>query len=412
MSDHSNGASQTSSHGGLAQTSSVQFPIPEIPQADRTRRTLDMQTFQGEPWVHIAPWPSMALRQRYWVRISGTQETGDGYVIHLAGGEPVNSEHLRRGVDVLINRLYLDTLKHGASFTVAVKVSFTDSDNESLAVDLPLAHYTLLKGATAATAITSVTDAGGRAVPDNGSTRSQPLTLKGRASANQALAILDGTQQIGSSQANANGDWTSSVGGLSVARHVFRVRGNRPGDPLSAPWNVNVLESTNERCEDFSALSVGYRFPDNVKTPLGSGLIVRPFRMTSGRSVQAQIVKVQSGNALYVDLEMATGERWNRLHLHIPYETPLAKAVTIKLVYEGRASQYEARLSAIWQNLKGGSPHQVTAVKPGTGGEFSLTVPAGAHLTDGEILLVFNVDYTPPMLGFGKYNITSVCWTS
>jgi hypothetical protein len=84
---------------------------------------------------------------------------------------------------------------------------------------------TLTVVATVTPTIVSVQDAQNVDIPNGTSTISTTVKLSGKVSNNQQVQILDGTTDKGTVTANASGDWTLQVTGLTVAAHRFTAKG-------------------------------------------------------------------------------------------------------------------------------------------------------------------------------------------
>jgi hypothetical protein len=86
------------------------------------------------------------------------------------------------------------------------------------------ARRTFTVTASLAPTITSITDSQGSDIPPDGITIDTRITLTGTASAGLDVQILDGTSDRGSARVAANGQWTLTLSGLSVAAHAIKAK--------------------------------------------------------------------------------------------------------------------------------------------------------------------------------------------
>ncbi|MEX6663592.1 hypothetical protein [Pseudomonas sp. W2-17] len=92
--------------------------------------------------------------------------------------------------------------------------------------------------------ITRVVEPDGTAVTNGGSTYANTVTASGKASIGQSVEVFDGTTSKGTVGVDSNGDWSRSVGGLSVSAHSLTAKALYASNPVSSPWTFNVQAAT------------------------------------------------------------------------------------------------------------------------------------------------------------------------
>lgn len=122
------------------------LPLPVVPEAPD--KILDMATFQGNAKVTVAPWRLIALAQRYWIKVSGTNDNSQPYSFYVAFNQPVTTSEVGGGLDWPMLRSELQKLKHEAPLTVEVSIAFDPAQDETAARKLLPLILTLRKPAT------------------------------------------------------------------------------------------------------------------------------------------------------------------------------------------------------------------------------------------------------------------------
>lgn len=92
--------------------------------------------------------------------------------------------------------------------------------------------------------ITSIKDSKGADIPANGTTFDTSVTVTGKASPHLSVDVLDGTTSKGKPKADASGDWTLTITGLSVAAHAIKAVAQYGSNPASAVRNFTVIAVT------------------------------------------------------------------------------------------------------------------------------------------------------------------------
>ncbi|MBK5001054.1 hypothetical protein IAE37_003330 [Pseudomonas sp. S31] len=264
------------------------LPTPVVPQAKGD--TLDLLDFTGDAHMQVEPWPLIAQGQRFWCRIDGTLENGQAYAFYSARDQEVSAEQVRQGLQSPVARTELEKLKGDAELTLTLSVAFDKGRIEASAVAFPQRTYRLVKLPEVAPTLASVADDKGNPVPDGGSTTATTLLLTGKAAVNQRVQILDGAAIKDIVTAGANGDWTSTLTGLSVAAHSFKAKALYGSEPVSPAWAVTVVAATAPTIttvEDDKGTAV----------PTGSSTTATTLVLT-GKAAVNQRVQILDGTAI------------------------------------------------------------------------------------------------------------------
>ncbi|MGW7775660.1 hypothetical protein ACTWM0_22310 [Pseudomonas machongensis] len=357
--------------GELAQ---ADLPMPAIPQANPTTRTLDLSSFAGNASATVAAWPLIAAGQRFWVRIDGTLENGSAHRFHAASAQTVTEAQVGQGLDVAVLRTELEKLRHDSEVSVTVSVAFDGASNEALAKVFPVATYTLEKLVVVTPTIDSVTDDKGKAVPRGGSTVSTTLTLSGQASAGQRVEILDGDTVLKTETAGATGAWTSTLTGLAAKAYTFKARGLYGANPESEVWGVTVQTGV---CDDFSTARLGL-YPDAKLaqlTPMLNVLTyVAPLRQTS----QLEVIQMGSNRELQWLSKWGPIPTTSILFIGIhSLQFPLVRSLTVTLEYY--LTQSGTRDIYLWADYYLESEQRLEVQASVDTGTIAITIPAGAE---------------------------------
>ncbi|MNJ35282.1 hypothetical protein D3C77_300140 [compost metagenome] len=112
------------------------LPTPVVPQAQGTG-TLDLATFAGDASVTVTPWQFIATGQRYWIKVSGTLESGAPHSFYVAQNQVVTAGEVVAGLSNPMLRTALETLRHDSALTVEVRVAFDGAASEANAQLFP-----------------------------------------------------------------------------------------------------------------------------------------------------------------------------------------------------------------------------------------------------------------------------------
>jgi hypothetical protein len=93
--------------------------------------------------------------------------------------------------------------------------------------------WTITVAAAVTPTITSIKDSNNIEIPPDGFTVDTDVVLTGSASANLEVEIFDGALSKGRAKANAGGQWTLALTGLSVALHAMKARADYASHPES-----------------------------------------------------------------------------------------------------------------------------------------------------------------------------------
>lgn len=120
------------------------FAAPIFLEA-KDAQTLALNDFPGPATVRVAAYPFMALGQTFWLRASGTLDSGRDWSIRL-GTSPftVTAADVAAGsIDRVIERADLLRLRDRSTLTLELKVTLTTSPDESAAIVVPSKNYSL-----------------------------------------------------------------------------------------------------------------------------------------------------------------------------------------------------------------------------------------------------------------------------
>jgi len=124
---------------------------------------------------------------------------------------------------------------------------------------------TFTVAAAATPTIASIKDPKGIEIPANGTTFDTSVTVTGTASPMQTVEVFDGTTLKGRFQADASGNWTSNLSGLSVAAHAIKAVAQYGSYPASAVRNFTVIAVTAVAITDVKD-STGASIPNGGTT--------------------------------------------------------------------------------------------------------------------------------------------------
>ena len=104
------------------------------------------------------------------------------------------------------------------------------------------AVWTVIISAAVTPTITHIKDTQAVEIPPDGFTVDTSVVLTGKASAGLEVEVFDGAASRGRSTANASGQWTITLTGLSLARHDMKVRANYGSNPESSVRKFTVTD--------------------------------------------------------------------------------------------------------------------------------------------------------------------------
>lgn len=121
---------------------SPRLPAPAITQASGDR--LDLDSFQGDGTVTVAPWPLIVVEQKAWLEASGTTKADAITTTRLLTASPITAGQVGAGLSVPLPRSWLDTLKDDTDVTLVLHVAFDGSPDKTAAVRFPLRAYRMV----------------------------------------------------------------------------------------------------------------------------------------------------------------------------------------------------------------------------------------------------------------------------
>lgn len=112
------------------------WPTPEVPQA--TDGILDARTFVGDATAKVKPWsPWMQADQRVWLSAQGTAKDDSPYEFKLMVGELVTAQDVSQGLQRILRRAGLESLKNFSTLTLTCKVTTDGGTDVSKAILFP-----------------------------------------------------------------------------------------------------------------------------------------------------------------------------------------------------------------------------------------------------------------------------------
>ncbi|HEY4092528.1 MAG TPA: hypothetical protein VGN46_13525 [Luteibacter sp.] len=88
--------------------------------------------------LHVDPWPLMALGQKVWCSVYGTNTNGQSVSLEIWDGAGLNSDELKNGCNKVLTATWLSSLKDGSEITIEFAVTFDQSDTKENAVTFPI----------------------------------------------------------------------------------------------------------------------------------------------------------------------------------------------------------------------------------------------------------------------------------
>ena len=112
------------------------WPTPEVLQA--TDGVLDVRTFVGDATAKVKPWsPWMQAGQRVWLSAQGTAKDDSPYEFKLMVGELVTAQDVSQGLQRILLRTELESLKNFSTLTLTCKVTTDGGTDVSKAILFP-----------------------------------------------------------------------------------------------------------------------------------------------------------------------------------------------------------------------------------------------------------------------------------
>ncbi|SET64812.1 hypothetical protein SAMN05216197_11912 [Pseudomonas graminis] len=163
--------------------------------------------------------------------------------------------------------------------------------------------WTVIIAAAVTPTITHIRDMQGAEIPPDGFTVDTGVALTGTASAGLEVEIFDGAASRQKVTADAGGQWTLTLTGLSVAQHDMKVRANYGSNPESAVRKFTVtavVTPTITRVEDpqGNAVSNGGSTYANTVTASGKASIGQSVEVFDGASSKGTASVNASGDWL------------------------------------------------------------------------------------------------------------------
>ncbi|PKA72685.1 hypothetical protein ATI02_5764 [Pseudomonas baetica] len=241
------------------------LPTPAIDGA--VGNELNVTTLADTARTRIRKWPFIALRQKLWLRYTGTKADGNIFTHQTYNGDPIPADGLN-GMQPRTPVAELAKLMHGSKLELEFKVSIGGSANENEAVTFPVRTYTVKAVADVTPTITSVKgSASGVEIPNGGFTVETAVTLSGGAAKGQKVEVFDGATSKGPATANATtGIWALLVSGLTVAAHSFKAKALYGTGGESAVRTLTVTEETVPTLTSVRGSPSGSEIPQNGTT--------------------------------------------------------------------------------------------------------------------------------------------------
>ncbi|MBV6823774.1 hypothetical protein [Pseudomonas sp. PD9R] len=121
---------------------STAFPTPYVAEAPKHMLFLSEQGSLGAT-IKVEPWDGITPGQRFWLKITGNNVTGNTTSLSICSGEPLTSTEVTDGLSIKITEQQLDYFSE--HFYIYFKVTFNGSDNENNATLFPLGRTYLTK---------------------------------------------------------------------------------------------------------------------------------------------------------------------------------------------------------------------------------------------------------------------------
>lgn len=117
------------------------LPLPNI--AEVLDDVLDVNNLADDARIHIARWQPIAIGQKIWLRLTGTDENGEPYGWIIYDGANVESSDLN-GLFPLASADKLRALQNDSELQVEFKINYSGDTNEDQAVTAPIRSYIIM----------------------------------------------------------------------------------------------------------------------------------------------------------------------------------------------------------------------------------------------------------------------------
>ncbi|WP_166219540.1 hypothetical protein [Pseudomonas atagonensis] len=206
----------------------------------------DVSKLTANAILRAFDWPLIALLQRVWLRLFGTNDDNTPYerTIWNGGGAQTNKNWINnRYYDTAALKSELQGLKNGSLLRIEFKAGLKGSLFESDAVTFTERAYTIKAVEDLKPTIDSIKGLPSNIeIPPGGITVETRVILTGIAAKGQKVDVLLGTVSKGQPVADpTTGRWTQEVTGLTVALHSFTVEALYGSGQTSDPRTLTVV---------------------------------------------------------------------------------------------------------------------------------------------------------------------------
>jgi hypothetical protein len=119
------------------------LPTPHVIQAPDNRE-LNLNNFEGDAVIKLAPWFGATLGQRVWLQCVAVLENGTPRTINLLSSHRLTAIEVANGfADIALPRSELSTLRNDSVFSVEAKVGFSGDTDILKATPLPVLKLNL-----------------------------------------------------------------------------------------------------------------------------------------------------------------------------------------------------------------------------------------------------------------------------
>ena len=166
--------------------------------------------------------------------------------------------------------------------------------------------------ALAAPTISSVKGASGDEIPAGGTTDETSVTVTGTAEAERQVELLDGTTSKGEVTANASGQWSLTISGLTVAAHAIKAKALYGNSSESAVRRFTIVPLAPPTISSVKGAS-GNEIPDGGTTDetsvtvTGTAEAGRQVELLDGTTSKGEVTANASGQWSRTITELAVG---------------------------------------------------------------------------------------------------------
>ncbi|MDH0747687.1 hypothetical protein N5D61_15210 [Pseudomonas sp. GD03842] len=267
-----------------------QLPSPDITQADKPTKVLNLATFSGDATTTLGKWPFIALGQRVWLHLAGETESGGPQTIKLLDGKEITSGQVSAGLSETVPRTALEQLGQDTPLDVVCKVAFSETAIEDTALPFPITEYVFKRHHDWVTpVIVSVKDAKGE-VANGGTTFDTTLDLSGTGTIDTELEILDGTGRLTTTRTTLSGSWAVKLTTLRPKTYSVTARALDGSGMVSQPrtWEVfaNLTPTIEKVVDSRGPVSNGGTTVDTTVTLSGKASPDQRIELFDGTSSQ------------------------------------------------------------------------------------------------------------------------------